>query len=89
MRTFLRTALVRGLIGQLVGWILGASVLTGIRVIMGLTALGPFFFTEPAWVFGGLIGVFGFIGGSGIADDWMRWARGLRPGGRPCRQVPG
>jgi cytochrome c oxidase subunit 1 len=78
MRKFLRSALVRGLVWQLVGWLLGATALTGIRGLMGLSPLGPFFFTEPAWVFGGLIGVFGFIGGSGIVDDWMRWAKGQR-----------
>ena len=34
---------------------------------MGLSLVGSFFFTEPAWVFGAFVGVFGFIGGSGIA----------------------
>jgi cytochrome c oxidase subunit 1 len=78
MRKLLDTALVRGLFGQLVGWVAGSTLLTAIRVATGLNPLGPFFFTEPAWVFGGLMGVFGFIAGSGIVDDWMRWAKGER-----------
>lgn len=76
MRKFLRSAFVRGLTWQFGGWVAGAGTLTLIRVLMGLSPTGQFFFTEPAWVFGGLVGVFGFIAGSGIADDWMRWARG-------------
>ena len=48
---------------------------------MGVSPLGPFFFTEPAWVFGGLVGVFGFIAGSGIADDWLRLGEGRTDAG--------
>ena len=36
-----------------------------------------FLFTEPAWVFGGLVGVICFMLGQGVADDWIRMARGL------------
>ncbi len=76
MRKFIDSALVHGLAWQLIGWLFGAGAITGIRAVLGLSPIGPFFFTEPAWVFGGLIGVFGFIGGSGIAADWLSWARG-------------
>lgn len=76
MRKLPSSALARGLIWQLGAWLAGAAILTGIRALMGLSALGPFFFTEPAWVFGALVGVFGFIVGSGVADDWYRAARG-------------
>jgi cytochrome c oxidase subunit I len=76
MRKLIRSALVRGLTWQVGGWLLGAAVFTGLRMLLGLSPLGPFFFTEPAWVFGALVGVFAFIGGSGIAADWMRWAKG-------------
>jgi len=38
---------------------------------------GSFFFSEPAWVFGALVGVVSFIFGVGAVDDWMKWARGI------------
>jgi len=77
MKKFLRTALVRGLGWQFAGWFLGAGLITLVRLVMGLTPTGQFFFTEPAWVFGAFVGVFGFVAGSRIAADWMMWARGL------------
>ena len=76
MRKFFSSALVRGLIWQFIGWLIGALVVTGIRALMGLEPTGRFFFTEPAWVFGGLTGVLFFIGGSGIVTDWFKWAKG-------------
>ncbi len=45
-------------------------------MLMGLSLFGPFIFTEPAWVFGAFVGVLSFITGSGIANDWFRWAKG-------------
>ncbi|HAV76758.1 MAG TPA: cytochrome C oxidase subunit I [Anaerolineae bacterium] len=44
---------------------------------MGLTLFGGFFFTEPAWVFGALVGVVSFLFGVGVMDDWVKWARGI------------
>ncbi|MFH1184414.1 MAG: cbb3-type cytochrome c oxidase subunit I, partial [Chloroflexota bacterium] len=76
MRKFLTSALARGLLWQLAGWLVGAAFVTGIRLLLGLRPLGLFFFTEPAWVFGGFVGVLAFVAGSRIADDWSRWARG-------------
>jgi cytochrome c oxidase subunit 1 len=76
MKKFYASALARGLLWQLIGWILGAVFVSLVRLLMGLEIFGTFFFTEPAWVFGGLMGVFGFIGGSGIVSDWFKWARG-------------
>ena len=76
MRKFLSSALARGLAWQLGGWVAGAAAITAIRMLMGLSALGTFFFTEPAWVFGAFVGVLSFIGGSGIVSDWFRWAKG-------------
>ncbi len=76
MRKLLTSALARGLLWQFIGWIAGAVFLTLIRVIMGLKALDNFFFTEPAWVFGALVGVFSFFGGSGVLSDWFKWAKG-------------
>lgn len=76
MKKIFSTALVRGLIWQFIGWLIGAVIVTGIRALMGLEPSGRFFFTEPAWVFGGLMGVLFFIGGSGIVTDWFKWAKG-------------
>jgi cytochrome c oxidase subunit 1 len=76
MRKFLSSALFHGLIWQAAGMVVGAAFLTGIRFLMGMDLFGPSFFTEPAWVFGAFLGVLAFIAGSGIANDWFRWAKG-------------
>lgn len=76
MKKLYSSALVRGLVWQLGGWIVGAALITAIRAILGLSVLGIFFLTEPAWVFGAFVGVLCFIGGSGIVTDWFRWAKG-------------
>jgi cytochrome c oxidase subunit 1 len=58
--------------------LLGAFFVTGIRALRGADDLfGPFFFSEPAWVFGALTGVVSFLFGVGSLDDWMKWARGM------------
>ena len=63
---------------QIVGTLGGALFVTAIRALMGLkTFVPPFLFTEPAWVFGGLVGVICFLLGHGVADDWIKMARGL------------
>src|SRR5512146_2606166 len=77
MRLFLKSALVRGLLWQLILWAVGAVLVTLLRLLMGLEPLGNFFFTEPAWVAGAFLGVFGFLGGSGVVSDWLAWARGI------------
>ena len=76
MKKFYSSALVKGLLWQLLGWIVGAVFVTTIRALMGLKLLDTFFFTEPAWVFGAFLGVLFFIRGSGIANDWFKWAKG-------------
>ncbi len=76
MRKLFASALARGVLWQLAGWLTGALVITGIRMVMGLKPLDTFFFTEPAWVFGAFIGVLSFIAGSGIVGDWFKWAKG-------------
>jgi cytochrome c oxidase subunit I len=70
--------ITRGLVFQVVGTLLGALFITGLRVLMGSkTILGPFLFSEPAWVFGALVGDVSFVFGVGVMSDWMKWARGL------------
>jgi cytochrome c oxidase subunit 1 len=76
MRKFLSSALFHGLIWQAAGMVVGAAFVTGIRFLMGMELFGPSFFTEPAWVFGAFLGILAFIAGSGIANDWFRWAKG-------------
>ncbi|HSJ87870.1 MAG TPA: cbb3-type cytochrome c oxidase subunit I [Anaerolineales bacterium] len=70
--------ITRGLVWQVIGTLAGGLLITGIRAAMGLkTVFGPFFFSEPAWVFGALVGVVSFLFGVGVVSDWMKWARGL------------
>ena len=69
--------ITRGLVFQIVGTLVGGFLVTGIRALMGLTLFGGFFFTEPAWVFGALVGVVSFLFGVGVMDDWVKWARGI------------
>ena len=76
MKKFFSTALARGFLWQFGGWLVGASILTGVRFLLGLDLVGKFFFTEPAWVFGGLVGALSFVGGTGVMRDWFKWARG-------------
>ena len=45
--------ITRGLTWQVVGTLLGALFITGIRALMGSSnVFGTFLFSEPAWVFG-------------------------------------
>jgi len=72
--------ITRGLVWQVIGTLLGGLFVTGIRALMGLgmsDLFGTFFFSEPAWVFGALVGVISFLAGVGVMDDWMKWARGI------------
>ncbi len=74
--------ITRGLVFQVAGTLLGALFITGLRVLMGSkTILGQFLFSEPAWVFGALVGVVAFIFGVGVVSDWMKWARGIETHG--------
>lgn len=77
MKRFFSTALMRGLLWQFIGTLLGAGLVTGIRALMGLSITDKFFFTEPAWVLGGFIGVLTFLVGNGVTGDWIKWSRGI------------
>jgi cytochrome c oxidase subunit 1 len=78
MKKFFTSALMRGLFWQLIGWIVGALFVTGVRVLMGLNPFvtGQYFFTEPAWVFGGLVGAISYVASTGAMTDWFKWAKG-------------
>jgi cytochrome c oxidase subunit 1 len=45
---------------------------------MGLDNIfGVYFFSEPAWVLGGVVGAVSFLFGVGVVHDWMQWVRGI------------
>ena len=70
--------ITRGLVFQVVGTMLGALLISGIRALMGSDNIfGTYLFSEPAWVFGALVGVVAFLFGVGVVGDWMQWARGI------------
>src|SRR3989304_5985818 len=77
MKRFFSTALARGLAWQLIGTLVGAGLVTGLRALMGLSITDKFFFTEPAWVLGAFFGVLFFLAGNGSVTDWFKWARGM------------
>src|SRR5512142_1056682 len=77
MRVFAKSALVRGVVWQVILWIAGMVVFTLIQLVAGVRSQNTYFFSEPAWVFGAFLGMFGFLGGSGVVHDWFQWARGL------------
>ncbi|MBN1665557.1 MAG: cbb3-type cytochrome c oxidase subunit I [Anaerolineales bacterium] len=70
--SLLSYGLVRGLIGQVIGTLIGLGIVTLVRLIMGLPAWDP----EPAWVFGMLLGFIGFLIAIGAFRDWYRAALG-------------
>src|ERR1700690_1134450 len=78
MKKFFTSALIRGLIWQIAGWIVGTLFLTGIRALMGLNPfdMNHYFFTEPAWTFGALVGAIASVAGTGAMTDWFKWAKG-------------
>ena len=68
----LSVGLFRGIIFQILGLLLGMGVLSLIRLLLGV----PAWKSEPAWVFGGFLGVFGFMIGVGAFTDWFESAKG-------------
>jgi cytochrome c oxidase subunit 1 len=72
--------ITRGLVWQIIGTMLGALFVTGIRALGGAESqdlFGAYVFSEPAWVFGAFVGVISFLFGVGVVHDWMQWARGI------------
>ena len=68
----LSASLIRGLIGQVVGTLVGMGFMLLIRLALGLQPWKP----EPVWVVGSLFGVIAFVVGTGVLDDWFKWMRG-------------
>jgi hypothetical protein len=69
---FFSISMVRGLLGMLVGVPAGMVVVTLVRLLVGL----PAWKTEPAWVLGAVFGVVAFMFGTGVLNDWIKWAKG-------------
>ena len=70
--------ITRGLVWQVMGTLLGALFISGLRALMGSENIfGTYLFSEPAWVFGALMGVVSFLFGVGVVRDWTQWARGI------------
>ena len=79
--------LVRGLIGQAVGFIVGMIVVMAGRLLLGMPAWGE----EAVWTGGIIIGAIGFLLGVGAMDDWLKWMVGIEtpfhhgpPQGKPA-----
>ncbi len=71
MKKFFSLGLVRGLIWQAIGTAAGMGLLGAIRALMGLP-----WKTEPAMVFGGVVGAITFLAGIGTMHDWWHMALG-------------
>ena len=69
---FLKLGLVRGIIFQVVGSLIGMGIVMLIRLLMGLPAWNA----EPVWVGGTFVGVITFLIGVGAFSDWFKWAKG-------------
>ncbi len=71
-------SLVRGLIGFIFGTLAGSLLVSLIRLGLGLQAWNAanFGFTQPAWVLGAVFGAVGFMIGTGVMADWVKWAKG-------------
>lgn len=76
MKKIYSIPLIRGIVWQVVGLLVGIGIVVGIRAAMGLPATGPFLVTEHAWVFGGFLGTLTFLVGHGVMGDWFKWWRG-------------
>ncbi len=66
------TSLVRGLLAMVIGIPVGMGLVTVVRLLVGL----PAWKAEPAWVVGAVFGVVAFMLGTGVMNDWLKWARG-------------
>jgi cytochrome c oxidase subunit I len=71
MKKILSYGFIRGLIWQTFGTAAGIAIVTAIRMLLGLG-----WKAEPAWVFGGLVGILSFLVGVGAFRDWWTMAMG-------------
>jgi cytochrome c oxidase subunit I len=71
-RGLLSISILRGFVFQVIGTILGIVLVMLIRLLVGMPAWNP----EPVWVAGALVGVIGFVYGTGVLNDWFRVMNG-------------
>jgi cytochrome c oxidase subunit 1 len=71
MKKILSIGIVRGLIGQAIGWAVGVGLVSAIRAALGLG-----YKAEPAFVVGAAFSIMAFMIGIGGFRDWWRWAKG-------------
>jgi cytochrome c oxidase subunit 1 len=72
--SLIQLGLVRGLIGQVLGTLVGMLIIVIFRALLGMD---PVWSDEPAWVMGAVLGGVGFMLGVGAMDDWIKWMRGI------------
>lgn len=70
---FYRLSLFRGLGYMVVGAFIGVLITVLIRLLVGLPAWNA----EPVLVAGAVMGSIAFMFGTGVMDDWLKWARGI------------
>jgi cytochrome c oxidase subunit I len=72
MKDIFKYGLVRGLIWMVVGTLFGMLLVSGIRLLLGLTAWHP----GAAWTVGSIFGTLFFLVGVDAVTDWFRAAMG-------------
>lgn len=73
MVTFFSLGLVRGLIGQIVGFAAGYGLVTVLRSAQGVDQN-----RDLAALVGAILGLLGFLLFAGVFRDWIRWMRGIK-----------
>ena len=73
--------LVRGLIGYLVGFAAGMSLVMVARLVLGMEAWNA----EAVYVGGIVVAIISFLLASGSMTDWLKWTRGIAT---PMRHGP-
>ena len=85
MKKFLSLGLIRGILFQLLGFLIGAALMGGIRLLLGLP-----WSTEPAIVLGGFLSAIFFMVGLGGLRDWWKMALGEEvPEPKDLHEEPG
>jgi hypothetical protein len=69
---FYRLSLFRGFGYLVIGTFIGVLITILIRLLVGLPAWNA----EPVLVAGAVMGSIAFMFGTGVLDDWLKWARG-------------
>jgi cytochrome c oxidase subunit 1 len=80
MVTFFSLGLVRGIIGQFIGFAIGFGLIAVARSAQGLDK-NP----DLAVLVGAIFGLFGFLLAAGVFTDWLKWIRGVET---PLRHGP-